>query len=276
MQRFLISFIALLFLLLTGEQLCAQAQWPSYPHQDSDPYAIARGAGYYFSIVKIVMILILFWFWVRVTDWASQDCQLVGMSYALWTPILVFPFLFGVIFFALTVPIFIVGYFLLLLTLLGPIGAYVWKRNGMVPDYQKVLTKDHLRFLMASTVGKFGIKMDVEKKAPHEMGPPVQLQAVGGSDSENQANMIVARQSPAYIFVKEVIADGLLKNCDRILLDLGAQAFATRYQIDGVWHDAPPREREEGQMIMAVIKKLAGLEIQQLKRAAGRESDCRI
>jgi type II secretory ATPase GspE/PulE/Tfp pilus assembly ATPase PilB-like protein len=47
---------------------------------------------------------------------------------------------------------------------------------------------------------------------------------------------------------------------DAILLECTAASTAVRYQIDGVWHNVDPRDRDSGTMIVAVLKTLAGLD----------------
>ena len=53
--------------------------------------------------------------------------------------------------------------------------------------------------------------MAAEDTPPHMLGPPVEFAAKGGSDSENQANLIQARQSMGIVPAKEVVADA--KEC---------------------------------------------------------------
>lgn len=91
------------------------------------------------------------------------------------------------------------------------------------------------------------------------MLPPVNLSAMGGAEQERQANMITARQSPAFPLVMEQISHSLTKRSEAILLDYTREAVAIKYQIDGVWLDVPPRDRESGDAMLAIMKKLANL-----------------
>lgn len=94
---------------------------------------------------------------------------------------------------------------------------------------------------------------------PPVMLPPVNLSAMGGAEQEKQANMIAARQSPAFPLVMEQISHSLTKRSEAILLDYTREAVAIKYQVDGVWLDVPPRDRESGDAMLAVMKKLANL-----------------
>ena len=55
-----------------------------------------------------------------------------------------------------------------------------------------------------------------EETPPHMLGPPVEFAAKGGSEeSENQANLIQARQSMGIVPAKEVFADAMLRRANR-------------------------------------------------------------
>ncbi len=114
-------------------------------------------------------------------------------------------------------------------------------------------------------------KKKVETLAAHEQGPPVQLSACGGSETENQAHLIMARQSPGYVFVKELVADSLTRRADRVMLDYTKEAVGVRYEIDGVWHNVEPRDRESGDVMLAVMKKISSLNMDE--RRARQEGE---
>jgi type II secretory ATPase GspE/PulE/Tfp pilus assembly ATPase PilB-like protein len=128
---------------------------------------------------------------------------------------------------------------------LVPLGIYIKKRNSLVPYADKVLTKDHINHMMASMGKGMGANVHAEKKMPHEKGAPVTLSAAGAAnDQKNQTNLIEARQSPAYLTLKAMIAEALDKRADRILLDYTADTVGFKQQIDGVWHDVSPGSME--------------------------------
>jgi type II secretory ATPase GspE/PulE/Tfp pilus assembly ATPase PilB-like protein len=78
-------------------------------------------------------------------------------------------------------------------------------------------------------------------------------------DQANQINLIKSRQSPGFIVVKEMLADALNFRAERLMLDYAAQGIAVKYQLDGVWHERQPRDRESGDLALAVMKTLANL-----------------
>lgn len=98
-----------------------------------------------------------------------------------------------------------------------------------------------------------------EELAPHEMGPPVEFKAKGGTDTQNQANLFQVRQSMGIVFAKEMYAECLFKAADRILMDLSREGLARRCDIDGVWHALPPLDLQSGMLLVDVLKRLANL-----------------
>jgi type II secretory ATPase GspE/PulE/Tfp pilus assembly ATPase PilB-like protein len=131
----------------------------------------------------------------------------------------------------------------------------------VVELHQKVFTPDWFRYELAHALKKVGVNIiEAERKAEYEKGAAVDLMAIGASDErDNQANLISARQSPGYLFVKDLIADMVDKRSDRVILDYGQQSVVARHHVDGVWHNSEARDRESGDVMLAVMKTLANL-----------------
>ena len=99
-------------------------------------------------------------------------------------------------------------------------------------------------------------------KADYEKGPPVELSAFGAKDErDNQANLISARQSPGFVFLKQLVADMIAQRSDRVMLDYTQQSVVERHHVDGVWHNGEARDRESGDVMLAVMKTLANLDM---------------
>lgn len=96
---------------------------------------------------------------------------------------------------------------------------------------------------------------------PHQLGPPVEFKASGEDATQTQANLIMARNNPAFPFVKEMFADAMVKRAEQIMLDYTAQAVGVRYEVDGLWHNITQRDRQSGDAMLVVMKKLADLNV---------------
>ena len=73
-----------------------------------------------------------------------------------------------------------------------------------------------------------------EKKANYEKGAAVDLTAEGGAtDRDNSANLLLARQSPGYVIVKNLIADLVQERGDAAMLDIVGDARRTATKSTG-------------------------------------------
>jgi len=257
----LLLLVVILLLFGSVDASAAPAgEWPAY-HPDPAAGADFRGPGYYFGLTKIISCWLLFVIWVGTADWISRDVQTVRLrwDYRQWNPIVVGSFFLTLLLFW-WIPYFWLGFALLLIGMIAPPTTYILVRNSEVTNDQRVLTPAHLRYVMATWLKPVGVKIDAEARDPHESGPPVKVHARGGADDrENNARLIAARQMPGLRDARQIIADGLAKRSDSILLDYTQQGVGVRYQIDGVWHPREPEERETADPALEALKTLCAL-----------------
>jgi type II secretory ATPase GspE/PulE/Tfp pilus assembly ATPase PilB-like protein len=230
----------------------------------NDAHSILRFKMPTISWIKLFLIFLLFVMWVKSADWVNRDSQMFDMGYGTWNPILFFPFLIVLLIFTFPVIVgfnfFIVSSILLAVCYLATFVPYVLIRNKAVQLHQKVFTPDWFRYELSLLAGKVGIKVEGERKADYEKGAPVDLKAIGAPEErDNQANLISARQSPGYLLVKELVAEMVDRRSDRALLDYTQQAVVAKQHIDGVWHNSEARDRESGDVMLAVMKTLANM-----------------
>lgn len=198
--------------------------------------------------------------WVGTADWANRDAQTFDLSYKKWVPIVYAPVavlailcMFLPVSFWIKWPLLLIGYIASSLP-------YVITHNRAVQPHQTVLTGSWWRYVFAGLLGKVGVKVKTERGANYEMGAPVELIAMGAeSANDDNVNLLTARQSPGYILVKDIVADLVNARGERLMLDFGQQGVAVRRQIDGVWHAGEARDRESGDVALAVMKTLASL-----------------
>ncbi len=218
-----------------------------------------RGPGGYFSVAKLLTVWILFLLWVRTTEWVNVDCQLRRDQPVRWNSIVFFSFVSAVILLWI-IPWFWLGFLLLLIAYAAPLGTFVWLRNRKVEPHQKVLTREHMRHLVAAMVRKIGFKMSGEKQLAADKGPPVTFTPLGGAtDRDNAANLLTARQSPGYVTSREVMAEAITNKVDGLMLEVSAKGCAVRYLLDGEWHRQEPMEKEKADPLIAALKILANL-----------------
>lgn len=218
-----------------------------------------RGPGFYLSIPKLASFWLIFLLWTATTDWVSRDCVKLRLGYAVWNSVVVFVFL-GAVFLFWLVPVFAAAYAILVVAYLAPLITYVVIRNGNVELHQRVLTPAHFRYLLAGVLAKVGIKIDTGYVDPHEKGHRVKITAHGApTERDNNVNLLTARQSPAFPLLGDLLADAMEARADGIMLQYGPESVSVKYQVDGVWHDSEPQDRESGDQLLEVIKTISAL-----------------
>ncbi|MEM9659742.1 MAG: hypothetical protein AAF961_15380, partial [Planctomycetota bacterium] len=214
-----------------------------------------------------VSLAALFLLWVMIGDWVNRDSQIHELGYKQWNPIIFFPF--AVLGLALLFAPFNIWIRLSLLTLsiLAPAIPYVVIHNKNVQSHQTVLTGSWWRFVVSSLLGKIGVKVSTERKAEYEKGAPVDLIAMGAENAnEDNANLLIARQSPGYLLVKDLVVEIVQRRSEKALLNYGPQSVGVKHEIDGVWHPAEARDRESGDVMLAVMKTLANLQVKERRK----------
>lgn len=249
-----IAILAAAIVCLGAAPAWAQANYDLYPNM-----MFRRSDVFPLNWVKIAACWLTLLVWVSTCNWANIDAQRHKFKYARWNSILVFPFAAAFLL-LFVIPVFFVSYPLLALTYLVPSILYVRHRNAQLLPHEQVMTWDHLRFLVAVRLNELGFKIKIERKMAYEEGPPLQISARGGADDmANQANQILARQSPGFVMAREMLSDAMAHRADSVMMDFTQSEVSIRYQVDGVWHQGEARDREGGDMILAVLKKLANL-----------------
>jgi type II secretory ATPase GspE/PulE/Tfp pilus assembly ATPase PilB-like protein len=240
----------------------------------NDEHSILRLTSPSIAWLKLALLAGLFLIWVKSADWVNRDSQIYDIGYGTWNPVIFFPFAVGML---LALPLlfpmpFLVSSILLTLIYLVTFFTYVVVRNKGLQHHERVFTPEWFRYEIATGANKLGLKVSAERKADYEKGAPVDLMAMGSPDErENQANLITARQSPGYLLVKDLVADMVDRRSDRMILDYNSQQVAMQHRIDGVWHNGDARDRESGDVMLAVMKQLANLNIaERAKKQVGQ------
>lgn len=209
---------------------------------------------------KLLIIGLAMQFWILSGDWVNQKVNEHELGYATWNAVmLVPPLIAGVL--VLLVPLWFVTLPLLVAACVAPLFVYGAHHNKSVEDHQKVLNSEWFKFAAAQQLAKLGVKVQTEKKAAYEAGAPVDLSAQGGDERTQQANLLTARQSPGYVLVKDLIAELVDRGSTRATLDYTPQGVAVKMMIDGVWHSAEARDLDSGNVMLAVMKQLANLDV---------------
>ncbi|MBI1249732.1 hypothetical protein GC197_18050 [bacterium] len=210
----------------------------------------------YVNPIKWFAVLLLLFLWVFTTDWVGQDCPDRKLPRKAW--VLPNVFIFGLTFWLLCAAIpFFLGYILAIAAWAVPLFMYIKTRNALVDPHERVMTKDHIRYVIG---GMSGGKMKREVKEAWDEGPKMEIKPLGADDTKNTENLYTARKLPdAYVWVKELIAELITRRATRVMMDYTKETVAMRYLIDGVWLAGENRDRESSDQMLAVLKLLCNL-----------------
>ena len=241
--------------------LAQNGRWDKW----NDQHSIDRSYRFTVSLLKLSGVIVLFLIWVKSADWVNQDSQIFDVGYGTWNPVICFPYAVGLVV-MLFVP-FVVSYPLLWVVYLITFFTYVVVRNRNLEPYQRVFTPSWIRYEFAQVAGKVGVKIEAERLPEYEKGPKVDFVPMGAGEPEkDKANLIKSRRSPGYRVLKDLIADMTQRRCESVILDFAQQSVAVRHQIDGVWHNGDARDRESSDVMLAVLKTLANLDVSERRK----------
>ena len=95
-------------------------------------------------------------------------------------------------------------------------------------------------------------------KSKHQETPPITFVAAGNTDKDREATLELLLPSPGFPAAAQLVADAIQKRADIAVLDFTPQSISVRFQIDNVWHTMPSMEREDGDYMLATLKRMAG------------------
>ena len=221
---------------------------------------VDRGPGGYFSIIKLILIALVFWYWVFVSNWMNVDGIRFGekteMDPELWNPINLGSFLVGFVA-TISIPIFLIGFPLYVIAAVTPTLVYFIIRRGRLSENES-LAKNIASGKAALKSGGATAVMQ-EEVLPQDEGANVSFSPAGDDRQQKQVNLIRARQSHGFIHFKDFVADLVERRAETVLLDYTAQGVAVRLELDGVWQQLQPMDRQTGDAMLACAKQLAGL-----------------
>ena len=195
-----------------------------------------NGPGGYLSWGKLLVITLIFLFWVRTSDWINRDAMKISdktnMKQEIWNPIVVFSFLIGFLC-VISIPIFFAGLPIYLLTAFVPLLVYFIQRRSKLIADPSIAQQLKLKPGEAPAVALL----------PQDEGAEVSFTAAGAEKSDKQANLIRARQSPAYAELKDLLVETQFKRAEQVLLDFTRDAVNGRILVDGAWHALQPGPR---------------------------------
>jgi len=205
----------------------------------------------YISIAKFLVFLILFFPWLPLLSWVYQDAKSVGTKEVFWTAI-VFGAGAAAAIIWLVMPVFIIGMLFYLIAVAATSISYVMHRNARVPDFERVLTAEHIKGLFASE----------EKKLDA-------LKSFLFITANNNEVPLPEPKTPEFFGYKtayEVLSDAIWRRASDVVFSPTQQNYNVAYYVDGAALKQPAIARDQMEYFSRFLKNLADLDPEEKRK----------
>ena len=205
----------------------------------------------YISIVKFLVFLVLFFPWLPLLSWVYADAKAVGTKEVFWTAI-VFGLGAAAAIIWLVMPVFIIGMLFYLIVVGAASVSYVMHRNARVPDFDRVLTAEHLKGLFTSE----------EKKLET-------LKSFIFITANNNEVPVPQPQTPDFFGYKvayDILTDATWRRASDIVFSPTPQNYNVAYYVDGAALKQPTIARDRMEYFVRFVKNLADLDADEKRK----------
>ncbi len=218
------------------------------------PYLILSSAEYtgYISIIKLIVLLVLFFLWLPIVGWVYNDAKSVGTKEVLWTSVLLATGACAVII-LLFIPVFLIGAVIFAIAVTTASLIYVKHRNSRVMDYARVLTAEHIKSLFSG--GK-------EKELD-------ELKGFLFVTANNNEVPLPQAQTPDFFGYKsayDILTDATWRRASDIIFSPASQNYSVTYYVDGTALKQPPIARGQLENSINLLKGLADLDTKEKRK----------
>ncbi len=207
--------------------------------------------GGYISIVKFLVFLILFFPWLPLLSWVYQDAKTVGTKEIFWTAVVFGAGAAALIIWLLT-PVFIIGMLFYLIAVAATSVSYVMHRNARVPDFNRVLTVEHIKGLFTSKEKKLETFEDF----------------IFITANNNEVPFPEPR-TPEFFGYKtayEILKDAIWRRASDVVFSPAQQNYNVSYYVDGAALKQPDMVKDRMEYFSRFLKNLADLDPEEKRK----------
>jgi type II secretory ATPase GspE/PulE/Tfp pilus assembly ATPase PilB-like protein len=212
-------------------------------------------SGDYFSVVKIVFMLVLTTPWLLACPWVNKDVKHVRATAVVWNGAVMGAGALGLLIWFL-MPMYFLGLAVFVVLAASSMGAYVLFRNGRVPPEARVLTADHLKNVFSH---RATVKLAVENRVKLYGNDGKAVVAPTADDSD-------LATIEDYNLAQTILYDMLFMRASEADMTPSGQQGRVRFVIDGVVSERPPLEIAQSERIVDYLKPLAGMDVEDRRR----------
>jgi len=221
-----------------------------------------RGEGFYFSIPKLLALIVIYLCWVRTSSWVDQDARQLHLPTVPWNPLMLGCGLVGMLVVWL-LPWFWLSFGILIVLYLSPSLAYAAARNQRVAVEERVLNEHHFRKLAA----RYLRIQTVERRTKKDEGPPVRFIARSMTEAEaDQAREARAAEAKGYKNAAALVHQAVKFRASEVQLEPGREEFTVRFCIDGVVQPGDSLRRALGDALISIYKILANMDVAEKRK----------
>jgi type II secretory ATPase GspE/PulE/Tfp pilus assembly ATPase PilB-like protein len=239
----------------------------------ADP--LVRGPGFYFSLPKLALVLVVYFCWVNTCTWVNRDAENLGLSTGLWNSIMLGAGALGLLA-VWAVSALFPGLLLLIALYAGASLAYVAVRNRKVPADQRLLTEAHLQAVLGRLLKlnfkkpKKSTKLKAAARAADDEGEnndPIRFLGRGPEQqAEDPERVARAQGSRGYKAALHMVYEAVQKRVTDIHLEPSREEMAVRFRIDGILQPADPFTRPMGDAVINIFKVLSNMDITEKRK----------
>lgn len=222
-----------------------------------------RGPGFYFSIVKILLLVGVYFAWVKTCSWVDEDLHSLELPEAVWNSAMVGSGVAGLLLVWLF-PEFWISLPLLIILYLSASLAYVNVRNQKVAEEEQVLTERHLRHLVSKYLRVNLAEDEVEELS---QGPPIRFMGKSfNSQNEDPSRVSRAEGSKGYKAAREMVYEAISLRATDIHMEPTKEEMHVRFRIDGIMQPSDPFSRQMGDAVINIFKVLSNMDITEKRK----------
>ncbi len=250
---------ALLSLALAATALLAADALAQAPGQPA--------GGRYFSTFWLLILVIHCVVWLGVFDWIGSDAERWRLNKQYWSGLAMAMGAAGTV----VMGVLGMGFSFVTMLALGTLfGIYVRRRNRIVPEERKILTRKHIAFLFHSLAVK--LKLSRADAAASERGgqagaAEIILLRKDGATLENITDgSSSTRTSDAALSIKELIESAVLSRATDIHLEPKEDELQVRFRIDGILHSVPSYPPDLSAPMISSVKVISDMDIAERRK----------
>ena len=205
----------------------------------------------YISIVKFLIFLLLFFSWLPLLTWVYQDAKAIGTKEVFWTAVVFGAGAAAAIIWLVT-PVFIIGMLFYLIAVAATSISYVMHRNARVPEFDRVLTVEHIKGLFTSEEKKLDTLEDFLFITANNNDVP-----------------LPEPKTPEFFGYKtayEILSDAIWRRASDVVFSSTQQNYNVTYYVDGAALKQPDVAKDRMEYFSRFLKNLADLDPEEKRK----------